>query len=117
MLQVAHIPMQIDELGMCAIFDPSHRLKRAAHALDMDGIRMQGELSYGVAEELHRYFNEPQPHLPPYPEIEEGVEAAYALFRALAAVGEAALDNLAFPPPTPFPNPPCGAAPRGTVHP
>ena len=65
--KVAHNPMQSDELGLCATFDPPHLLKRAARALHKDGIRMQGELSYGVVQELHTYCSEPNPHLPFYP--------------------------------------------------
>ena len=97
MPEVAHIPMQTDDLGMCA--NPPHLLKRAAHELDKDGIRMQGELSYGVVQELHKYCSEPKPHLPPYPEDKQEVEAAFALLKALATVGEAALEYPASPPP------------------
>ena len=92
-----------DELGMCANFDPPHLSKRAAHVLDKDGIHMQGELSYGVVQELHKYCSEPKPHSPPYPEDKQEVEAAFDLLKALAAVGEAALDNSALPPPPPHP--------------
>ena len=85
---------------MCVNCDLHHFLKTAAHALDKDGV-MQGELSYKVVQELHKYCSEPKPDLRSYPEDKEEVEAVIDLLKALDPLGKAAVDNLALPPPTP----------------
>ena len=43
---------------MCVNFDPHHLLKIVAHALDKDGIHMQGEVSYGAGRVLHKYCSD-----------------------------------------------------------
>ena len=99
MPEVADIPMQNDEQVFCGNFDPPRLSRRATHALDKDGICMHGELCYGVVQELQKYCNEPEPHLPPYPEDKQELDAAFDLLKALAPVGGATLDNPAPPPP------------------
>ena len=83
---------------MCVNFDPTHLLKRAAHAVDKDGFCMHAELSYRVVQEVHEYCSEPKPHLPRYPEEKHEVEAVLDLLKALAPLEEAALDGPALPP-------------------
>ena len=96
MPRVPHIPCQTNELGMCGNFDPPHLMKRPSHALDKDGFVMQGEVSYGVLHELHKYCCKPRLELPPYPEDKQDT---FDLWHALALVGEATMENSTLPPP------------------
>ena len=85
---------------MCGNFDPPpHLMIRSSHMLGGTSLVLQGELSYGVLQELHDHCDDPKPVLPPLPQDKQQVEPAFDLLKSMAAVGRAALDNLNLPPP------------------
>ena len=61
---------------------------------------MQGELIYGVLQELHNHCDDPKSVLYPLPHDKRGVEPAFDLLKSMAPIGRAAPDilNLAAPP-------------------
>ena len=60
---------------------------------------MQGELSFGVLQELQNHCDHPKPILPPVPQDKQEVEPAFDLLKSMVAEGRTALGNLAPPPP------------------
>ena len=66
MPEIPHIPFQTDGFGLCGNFDPPPPLmKRVSHMLGGTSLVLQGELSYGVPQELHNHCDDPKPLLPP----------------------------------------------------
>ena len=59
---------------MCGNFDPPHLMKRGSHMLGGTSVVLQGELSYGVLQELRNQCDDPKPELPPLPEDKQVVE-------------------------------------------
>ena len=60
---------------------------------------LQGELSYGVLQELHNHCDDPKPVLPSNKPPKQEVEPAFDLVKSMAATGRAAPDTLNLPPP------------------
>ena len=74
-------------------------MKRVSHMLGGYSLVLQGELSYGVLQELHNHCDDPKPVLPPLPQDKQEVEPAFVLLKSMVAIGRAPLDNLNLPPP------------------
>ena len=99
MPEIPHIPFQTDELGRCGNFDPPHLMKRVSRMFRGASLVLQGELSYGVLQELHNHCDDPKPVLPPLPQDKQEVEPAFVLLKSMPAMGLAALDSQNLPPP------------------
>ena len=99
MPEIPHIPFQTDEFRMCGNFDPPHLMKRVSHMLGGASLILQGELSYGVLQELHNNCDDPKPVLSPLPQDKEEVKPTLDLLKSMAAIGRIAPANLNLSPP------------------
>ena len=83
--EIPHIPVQTDEFGMSGNFDPPHLMKLVSHMLGGTSLVLQGELSYGVLQQLENHCDDPKPILPPLPQDKQEVEPAFDLLKSTTA--------------------------------
>ena len=60
-------------------------MKRVSHMLEGTTLILQGELSFGVLQELHNHYDGPKPILTPLPQDKQEVEPAFDLLKWMAA--------------------------------
>ena len=78
---------------------PPHLMKRLCHMLQGTSLILQGELSFGVLQELQNNCDDPKPILPAPPQDKQQVQPVFDLLKSMGAKGRAAPDDVNLLPP------------------